>query len=211
MTFLDLSWQIIRTWWRLQMETFSALLSICAGNSPVIGEFPAQRPVTLGFDVFFDMRLNNRPSKQSWSWWFETQSRPLWRHCNVPALKWQCWAWPMTMHEYSNSWFMCSLKLSKLFFVLWRLLEIKKCWTSHYDAVLFLWGFFVLFILENSISIFDLAWSLWLVSSFSRTARLLRCEFSGTDTHRLSISFPSFFYYVLFIISFYLVQLYFLR
>ena len=108
------------------METFSALLSICAGNSPVIGEFPAQRPVTLGFDVFFDLRLNNRSNKQSWSWWFETQSRPLWCHCNVPALKWQCWAWPMTMHEYSKSWFMRSLKLSKLFFVLWRLLEIKK-------------------------------------------------------------------------------------
>ena len=33
-------------WWRHQMETFSALLAICAGNSPVAGEFPAQRPVT---------------------------------------------------------------------------------------------------------------------------------------------------------------------
>ena len=28
------------------METFSAFLAICAGNSPVTGEFPAQRPVT---------------------------------------------------------------------------------------------------------------------------------------------------------------------
>ena len=36
------------------METFSALLAICAGNSPVTGEFPAQRPVTRSFDVFFD-------------------------------------------------------------------------------------------------------------------------------------------------------------
>ena len=34
------------TWWRHQMETFSALLALCAGNSPVTGEFPAQRPVT---------------------------------------------------------------------------------------------------------------------------------------------------------------------
>ena len=40
------------------METFSALLAICAGNSPVTGEIPAQRPVTRGFDVFFDLRLN---------------------------------------------------------------------------------------------------------------------------------------------------------
>ena len=34
------------------METFSALLTICAGNSPVAGEFPAQRPVTRSFDIF---------------------------------------------------------------------------------------------------------------------------------------------------------------
>ena len=41
------------------METFSTLLAICAGNSPVTGEFPAQRPMMRGFDVFFDMCLNN--------------------------------------------------------------------------------------------------------------------------------------------------------
>ena len=46
------------------METFSALLAICAGNSPVTGEFPVQRPVTQSFDVFFDVRLNKRSSKQ---------------------------------------------------------------------------------------------------------------------------------------------------
>ena len=65
------------------METFSALLAICAGNSPVIGEFLAQRPVTWSFDVFFDLRLNEWLSKQSWGWWFETPTRPLWRHSNV--------------------------------------------------------------------------------------------------------------------------------
>ena len=52
------------------------------GNSPVIGEFPSQRPVTRSFDVFFDLRLNTRLSKQSWDWWFETPSGSLWRHCN---------------------------------------------------------------------------------------------------------------------------------
>ena len=46
------------------METFSALLALCAGNSPVIGEFPAQRPVTRSFDVFFDLRQNKRLSEQ---------------------------------------------------------------------------------------------------------------------------------------------------
>ena len=73
------------SWWRHQMETFSALLAICAGNSPVTGEFPAQRPVTRGLDVFFDLCLNKRLSKQCWGWWFETPSNPLWRHSNVPA------------------------------------------------------------------------------------------------------------------------------
>ena len=46
------------------METFSALLAICAGNSPVPGGFPSQKPVTRNFDVFFDLRLNKRLSKQ---------------------------------------------------------------------------------------------------------------------------------------------------
>ena len=52
-------------------------------NSPVPGEFPAQRPVTRNFDVFFDLRLNKRLSKQSWGWWFETPSWLLWRHRNA--------------------------------------------------------------------------------------------------------------------------------
>ena len=46
------------------METFSALLVKCVVNSP----------------VFFDVRLHKRFSKQWWVWWFETPSRPLWRH-----------------------------------------------------------------------------------------------------------------------------------
>ena len=64
------------------MEIFSALLAICAGNSPVTGEFPTQRPVTRSFDVYFDLRPNERLSKQWWGWWFETLSRSLWRHRN---------------------------------------------------------------------------------------------------------------------------------
>ena len=59
-------------WWRHQMETFSALLAICAGKSPVTGEFPAQRPVTRSFDVFFDLRLNN----------------DLRRHCHITIMVW---------------------------------------------------------------------------------------------------------------------------
>ena len=52
--------------------TFSALLAICAGNSPVSGELPSQRPVTRSFDVYFDLRLDERLSKHSLGWWLET-------------------------------------------------------------------------------------------------------------------------------------------
>ena len=82
----DNLWPIGQTAWivwrRHQMETFSALLVLCAGNSPVTGEFPSQGTVTRSFDVFFDPYLNKRLSKQSRAWWFETPSRPLLRHCN---------------------------------------------------------------------------------------------------------------------------------
>ena len=59
-------------WWLHQMKTLSALLAICAGNSPVTAELWC----------FSDLCLNKRLSKQSWGWWFETLSRPLWRQCN---------------------------------------------------------------------------------------------------------------------------------
>ena len=59
---------------------------LCARNSPVTGELPVQTPVTRSFDIFFDLRLNKRLRKQSWSWWFETISRSLRRHCNVMSV-----------------------------------------------------------------------------------------------------------------------------
>ena len=77
------------------------------GNSPVPGEFPA--PVTRSFAVFFDLRLNERLNKQSWGWWFETLSRPLWRHCNVRVLA-LCTDNPLWMedglrnHDYVIKW-----------------------------------------------------------------------------------------------------------
>ena len=49
------------------------------------GEFPTQRPVTRSFDVFFDLRLNKRLSKQPRGWWFETPPWSLWRRCNEKA------------------------------------------------------------------------------------------------------------------------------
>ena len=81
-----LRWMRKLTWWRHQMETFSSLLAICSENSLVTGESPSQRPATRSFDVFFDMHLSKRLSKQSWARWFETPSSPIWRHWNGPML-----------------------------------------------------------------------------------------------------------------------------
>ena len=89
---------LLTAWWHHQMEIFSALLAICAGNSPVPNKFPTQRPVTRSFDVFFDLHLNKQLSKQWWGWWFGTLSCPLWRHHNgnpvmvsVTVLQWRYW------------------------------------------------------------------------------------------------------------------------
>ena len=86
------------------METFFALLALCAGNSPVPGEFPAQRPVTWSFDVFFGLHPNKWLSKQWWGWWFEMLPRPLWRHCNVLTLcAVQLLDWCNSAQETSNT------------------------------------------------------------------------------------------------------------
>ena len=77
---------MLTTWWRQQMETFSALLAFCAGIFPTTGEFPAQMAVTQNFDVFFDLRLKKRLSKQSRRRWFETPLRSLWRQVRPHAI-----------------------------------------------------------------------------------------------------------------------------
>ena len=55
-------------------------------TGPVTGGFPSQRPVTRGFDVFFDVRMNKRLRKQSKRRWFETPERSLWRQRNVVSI-----------------------------------------------------------------------------------------------------------------------------
>ena len=67
-------------WWRHQMDTFSALLTICEGNAPFSSGYSSQRPVTRNFDVFFYLHLNKWLSKQSWRGWFETPSCSLGHH-----------------------------------------------------------------------------------------------------------------------------------
>ena len=49
--------KLFKSWWHHEMETFSALLALYAGNSTVSGEFPSQRPVMQSFHVFFDLHL----------------------------------------------------------------------------------------------------------------------------------------------------------
>ena len=74
---------VLFSWWRHQMDTFSALLALCAGKSPTTGEFPSQRPATRGVDAFFDLRLNKRWNK-----------RCLYDHsCKIHRLHLQIFAW----------------------------------------------------------------------------------------------------------------------
>ena len=109
------------------METFSKLLVPCEGKSPVIGEFPSQRPVTRSFDVFFDLRLNKRLSKPARRRWFEPPSRSLWRRCNG-YLSWIAILIPHTkgthyeVGRYIVSIFICYIKK--------RHRHIKKCVVS---------------------------------------------------------------------------------
>ena len=63
-------------------EKIFRVTGLCAGNSPVTGEFLAQRPVTRSFDVLFDMRQNKVLSKPSERRWFEMPSCSSWCHCN---------------------------------------------------------------------------------------------------------------------------------
>ena len=52
-------------------------------RSPVNSPHKGQWRGALMVFFFFDLLLNKRLSKQSWGWWFEMPSCPLWCHCNV--------------------------------------------------------------------------------------------------------------------------------
>ena len=89
-------------------NTFCVTGHLCGKSPGTPGEFPTQRPVTRSFDVFFDLRLNKWLSKQWWGGWFETLSRPLWRHRNdhkiAPLPVNQPWKVRiMTSHKFTNN------------------------------------------------------------------------------------------------------------
>ena len=82
--------------WHLVFMMTSSNGNIVSVTGHLCGEFTGPRwiartkPVTRSFDVFFDLHLNKLLSKQSWGWWFETLSRPLWRHRNVQCIVRRC-------------------------------------------------------------------------------------------------------------------------
>ena len=92
------------SWWRHQMETFSSLLAFCEGNPPVNCGFPHKGQWRGDFDVSFDLRLEKRLSKQSKRQWFETPSRPLWRHCN-DSLWCDCLWWWTAIYKCFQRWY----------------------------------------------------------------------------------------------------------
>ena len=89
------------------------------GNSPVSGEFPAQRPVMRSFDVFFDLHPNERLSKQWWGLWFGTSSCPLWRHLNDKK-------WPLDV-------FFCTLNIIVIWLGWLKLPITIECLCNMHD------------------------------------------------------------------------------
>ena len=85
---VNLSKRIVLSWWRHQMETFSASLAFREENPLITGGFPLKRPVTRSFVVSFTLHLNKQLSKQSRCRWFETPSHSLWCHRNVVLISW---------------------------------------------------------------------------------------------------------------------------
>ena len=75
---LTLLFRVAEHYFKVKCYETHFSIKICVGNSPVTGEFPSQRLVTWSFDVFFDLRLNKRLSKQSWGLWFEMPWSSLW-------------------------------------------------------------------------------------------------------------------------------------
>ena len=108
------------------METFSVLLAICAGNSPVSGEFPAQRPVIRSFDVFFDLRMNEWLSKHSWGWWLEMSTCPLWSQSN------EMWFMTCSIKPKDALWYFIIIADHKQY--TFKCFQLQK-FSSHYSTI----------------------------------------------------------------------------
>ena len=144
------------TWWSHQMKPLFALLALCAGNSPVPGEFPSQRPVTRNFDVFFDLRLTN-------GWVNNRNARDLIRHCvHCPACRtsliatrfWVVMICPiikcLTVLEFSFILFDLCLFITIFNFIL-NYVPIVTFWILAYHKIWIL------------LIIFCFIWSYWII------------------------------------------------
>ena len=106
------------SWWHHQMETFSALQALCEGNPSITGGLSSQRPVTRSFDVFFDLCLNKRLSKNRYA----GDLRRNRAHYDVTVMSWiimnlfsllLCSLWWVQIVRYVLTWrsysFICTL------------------------------------------------------------------------------------------------------
>ena len=102
------------------------------------GEFLTQSPVTRSFDVYFDLRLNKRLNKQSRGWWFETLSRPFWRHRNGVYEVIVLYALSLFAHRdeppicstETISWFRWQSKMHWYQVLHWRQMDFH--WANHW-------------------------------------------------------------------------------
>ena len=117
-------------WWRYRMETFSELLALCAGKSPHKGRW-------RGALMFFSaLCLNKRLSKQSWGWWFETPSHPLWRHSDgyryVQYIPWNIrmgWVLFLAATKQLYEWFSPSVRPSVC-------LSVTPFWLCYHHRII---------------------------------------------------------------------------
>ena len=152
------------------------------------------KPVTRSFDVFFDLHLNKRLSKQSWGWWFETPSCPLWRHCNTFTFK-------SIAHVISNCP-ACRTSLIATRFWVVVICPIIKCFTvlEFYFILFDLCLFITIFnFISNYVPIvafwistyhkirilliiFCFIWNYWIIYFFNMFGSVLECcELTGVN------------------------------
>ena len=120
---LNMPYIVFQSWWRHQIKAFSTLLASFAGNSLLTGEFPAQRPMTRSFDVFFDLCLNKKLSKQWWGWWFEMPSP----HYDVTVMKKNKEMWMITLQSMDFIYNIIIYKKSKWHCPCYEMKLILKC------------------------------------------------------------------------------------
>ena len=181
--------------WRHQMKAFSALLALCAGNSPVPGEFPAQRPVTRSFDVFFDLRringwvnkckagdlkrirsyydvtvmcIKNSMHASNLQWWWLL---------NICQQGWGCYSrnvfpqWPRPYWHHLIYWNRLTLIPARIRNYMASKIrdEIIYPFTNFNGAAVEVWewrrNFIPYFIMDAGIKILEILWDIWNMTS----------------------------------------------